>query len=246
MASIARGLAPFATLAKVTRYTGLPVDARRSLDLSLPRGAMRPVTAEPQAAAPDDDLALVEALARGDAGALEELYEHYSRGVYSLALHLLRNRLLAEEVVQETFLKLWRRPEGYQSQRGRLFPWLLGVAHHHAIDLLRRHQLELRHRAPEGEADESREDSLTLVESREADPLAEAGTSELRQCVRQALQSLPENQRVPLELAYYAGLTQAEIASRLGEPLGTIKTRMRLALLRLRREPQLAAFWGGE
>jgi RNA polymerase sigma-70 factor (ECF subfamily) len=93
----------------------------------------------------DDDAALVAAVARADPRALELVYERHSRGVYSLALRLLGDGPAAEEVVQETFLKLWRQPEAYQSSRGRLFTWLLGVAHHRAVDVLRRRQLEERH-----------------------------------------------------------------------------------------------------
>ena len=99
-------------------------------------------------AALDDDLALVSAVAKGDAHALEVIYDRYSRGAYSLALRLLSDGPAAEEVVQETFLKLWRQPASYQANRGRLLPWLLGVAHHQAIDVLRRRQLEQRYRVP--------------------------------------------------------------------------------------------------
>src|SRR5579859_6724354 len=95
----------------------------------------------------DDEASLIASMAQGDARALEQIYERHSRGVYSLAVRLLSDGAAAEEVVQETFLKLWRQPSAYQPGRGRLLAWLLGVAHHHAIDLLRRRQLEQRHRA---------------------------------------------------------------------------------------------------
>src|SRR6266542_2916878 len=122
-------------------YTRLAVDIGLTLGGGGPNASARAL--QP---AVGDDAALVEALARGDARALELVYERHSRGVYSLALRLLNDGPAAEEVVQETFLKLWRQPSSYQPSRGRLFPWLLGVAHHHAVDVLRRRQLEQRHR----------------------------------------------------------------------------------------------------
>src|SRR5262245_14992888 len=120
-------------------YTRLAVDIGLTLGGGGPKASAHAI----QHALPDA-ATLVEALAHGDARALEQVYERHSRGVYSLALRLLADSPAAEEVVQETFLKLWRQPSSYQPGRGRLFPWLLGVAHHHAVDLLRRRQLELR------------------------------------------------------------------------------------------------------
>jgi len=186
-------------------------------------------------------------LAHGDAHALEQLYERHSRGVFSLALRLLTDSPAAEEVVQETFLKLWRQPSSYQPTRGRLFPWLLGVAHHHAVDLLRRRQLEQRHRV--AAAPGTNGDSLTELldniglSSAEGDPQSGVGAIEDRQVVGRALAGLPVEQRLPLELAYYRGMTQLEIATLLGLPLGTVKTRMRLGLQQLRKAPELGRLW---
>jgi RNA polymerase sigma-70 factor, ECF subfamily len=195
----------------------------------------------------DEDAQLVESIARGDTLGLERVYERYSRGVYSLAVRLLSDGPAAEEVVQETFLKLWRQPSAYQPSRGRLLPWLLGVAHHHAVDLLRRRQLEQRHRvvaSPHSNGDGLVDlvDSLGLV-SNEGDPQANAGGFDQRQAVGHALAQLPVEQRLPLECAYYRGMTQLEVATLLGVPLGTIKTRMRLGLQQLRRMPELSALW---
>jgi RNA polymerase sigma-70 factor (ECF subfamily) len=195
----------------------------------------------------DDDISLVDALARGDARALERVYELHSRGVYSLALRLLSDGPAAEEVVQETFLKLWRQPASYQPTRGRLFPWLLGVAHHHAIDLLRRRQLEQRHRisAAPGANGDGLTDLLDSfgVTSSEGDPQSAVGAFDQRQAVGRALAGLPTEQRIPLEFAYFRGLTQLEISTLLGLPLGTIKTRMRLGLQQLRKAPDLTQLW---
>ena len=193
----------------------------------------------------EHDAALVARISRGDSLTLEAVYNQHSRAVYSLALHLLDDRGAAEEVVQETFLKLWRQPGAYQAQRGRLVAWLLGIAHHHAVDLLRRRSLEQRHKiapvvAQAGQTEPFEHLGLT---SADGDPLASVGSHEQQRLVSEALQTLPREQRVPLELAYYGGLTQAEIAARLQEPLGTVKTRMRLGLLRLRQAPALVELW---
>jgi RNA polymerase sigma-70 factor (ECF subfamily) len=162
-------------------------------------------------------------------------------------MRLLGDSPAAEEVVQETFVKLWRQPDAYRPNRGRLLPWLLGVAHHHAIDLLRRRQLEQRHRVPappypNGDALVDLLDNLGL-RSNEDDPQARASGFEQRQAVARALGQLSAEQRLPIELAYFQGLTQLEIATMLGLPLGTVKTRMRLALHQLRKAPELSQLW---
>jgi RNA polymerase sigma-70 factor, ECF subfamily len=219
-------------------YTGHTVELGLTFGGSEPKASTHPALH----AARDDDTLLVEAIARGDARALERIYERHSRGVYSLALRLLADTTAAEEVVQETFLKLWRHPDAYQPGRGRLLPWLLGVAHHHAVDLLRRRQLEQRHRASNGDASPEAFENLGLT-STDQDPQAYAGAFDQRIAIGRALAGLPVEQRLPLELAYYRGMTQFEVASLLGVPLGTIKTRMRLGLQQLRRVPELSVLW---
>ena len=194
-----------------------------------------------------DDNVLVASVARGDARALERIYERHSRGVYSLSIRLLSDATAAEEVVQETFLKLWRQPSAFQPSRGRLLPWLLGVAHHHAVDLLRRRQLEQLHRVATPVSRTG--DGITdLVEhlgltSTDEDPQSGAATFDQRVAIGHALEMLPVEQRLPLELAYFRGMTQYEIATALGAPLGTIKTRMRLGLQQLRKVPELSLVW---
>jgi RNA polymerase sigma-70 factor (ECF subfamily) len=195
----------------------------------------------------NDEANLVAAIARGDSRALELLYERYSRGVYSLAVRLLSDGPAAEEVVQETFVKLWRQPSAYQPTRGRLLPWLLGVAHHHAVDLLRRRQLEQRHRMPSapyanGDGMADLLDNLGVA-SAEGDPQLRAGAFEQQLAISHALGALPPEQRLPLELAYFRGMTQLEIATLLQLPLGTVKTRMRLGLQQLRKAPELSRLW---
>lgn len=238
MARAVRGAGPEARYTAAAVDVGMGLDARGRLGRAVPAAA-------PAEQAPEDEV-LVARLARGDDAALAALYDRYGRVVYGLAVHLLSESGTAEEVVQETFLKLWRRPAAYQPTRGRLQPWLLGVAHHHAVDLLRRRRLELRHRAldqsrPSGGAEDALDRAPPVDDG--ADPAALAGWAERRRTVVGALGELPIAQRIPIELAYFRGLTQAEIAQHLGEPLGTIKTRMRLGLLRLRAAPGIAELW---
>jgi len=177
------------------------------------------------------DETLAGRLADGDVGALECLYERHSRAIFSLSLKLLADREAAEEVVQETFLKLWQRPDSYSASRGRLIAWLLGVAHHRAVDRLRRRRLEQRYGASQQAAD-------PVVSDR--DPVEDVLASLRGEAVARALQALPTAQRIAVELAYLRGMTQVEIATFLGEPLGTIKTRLRLAMQKLRGSLELA------
>src|SRR5207302_8203416 len=229
-------------LASYSGYTAVAVE------LGLTFGGGGPLTSAPRVldGVVDDDVSLVNAVAKGDARALEVIYDRYSRGLYSLALRLLNDGPAAEEVVQETFLKLWRQPSAYQPSRGRLLPWLLGVAHHHAVDLLRRRQLEQRHRATPSHSNEAElvdlVDTMGIAAS-EGDPQAQAGGFDQRDAVGRALAQLPIEQRLPLELAYYRGKTQLEVATLLDVPLGTIKTRMRLGLQQLRKVPELSVLW---
>jgi RNA polymerase sigma-70 factor, ECF subfamily len=173
-----------------------------------------------------DDETLVRLLVRQDVRALEVLYHRYSRPIFSLALKILGDREVVEEVVQEVFLRLWTRAFGYDPQRGKLLSWLLTITHHRAID-------ELRRRRSQPEVD-GLQDQQASVEESDADPSKSLAQVEEREAVQQALNQLPESQRRPIELAYYGGLTQVEIAQLLREPLGTIKTRMRLGMQKLR------------
>jgi RNA polymerase sigma-70 factor (ECF subfamily) len=180
---------------------------------------------------PADD-ELIARLRQHDETALAALYDRYSRPAFSLALKLVGSAELAEDVLQEVFLKLWNRPEMYAPERGRFLPWLLGVVHHRSIDALRSQSTETRRRIG-GEGEE-------LALGRAADPAHLADPAEHVvvglevQAVQQALQRLPREQQEALVLSLIGGLTHTEIAERLGEPLGTIKTRLRLGLRKLR------------
>src|SRR5262244_2132109 len=166
---------------------------------------------------------LVRRMRQGDESALEMLYARYGGLVYSLALRSVGDPELAREVLQDTFLRSWDGRATYDPQRGRVAWWLMGIARNGAIDLLRSrpHQARLRER-----------ERLSMGLPSEDKDTAEA--LGLRRDVMNALRSLPTAQRSAIELAYYSGMTQTEIARVLDEPLGTIKSRIRQALDRLR------------
>ena len=176
-----------------------------------------------------DDAALVERMKRGEMRALEALYDRYSTLVFSLALRVLTHRERAEEVVQDVFLKLWREPAIFDPDRGAFRFWLLRVAHNRAIDEVRRGRQEIT--MPPGD---SGEDFWEAQPDQAPRPEETALAQIDREAVLAALARLTPAQREALQLAYFDGLTQAEIATRLGEPLGTVKTRVRLGIRHLR------------
>lgn len=190
--------------------------------------AARP--AQPAAGpAVSQDARVVARLAQGEAAALEELYDRYGRAVYSFALRMLGDVHAAEELTQEVFLRLWRQAQSYQQSRGAFLTWLLSITHNMAIDEIRR-----RKRRPLLVDGSDEDQTLHLVPDSRADVERDAWLGALRAHVRQALADIPAAQRESIELAYYGGLTQREIAERLDVPLGTVKTRMRLGMVKLR------------
>lgn len=176
-----------------------------------------------------DDATLVTRLAEGDSAALETLYDRYNRVVYSFAIRMLADVSSAEELTQEVFLRLWRQGGSYQQGRGAFLTWLLSITHNMAIDEIRR-----RKRRPLIQDGGEDDQTLLMAPDLKSDVEGEAWLGALQEIVRGALAEIPEAQRRAIELAYFSGLTQREIADRLGEPLGTIKTRMRLGLLKMR------------
>ena len=172
------------------------------------------------------DRAVLARVAAGDLDALEELYDRYKTMAYSIAYRITNDATLAEDVVQDAFLGAWRNAARYLEGRGSVKTWLLSIVHHRAIDAIRR-------RRPTTQLPE-REDvpppALTLP-----DVWAEVAAGLDADAVRGALAALSDVQREAIELAYFGGLTQQEIAVRTGTPLGTIKSRMRLGLLAMRR-----------
>ncbi len=177
---------------------------------------------------------LLVMIAAANAAALEELYERYVRQCFGLALRILGEPALCEEVVQEIFLKIWTQPSSYSAQKGKFASWLLSLVHHRCIDELRR-----RSRTEVALEDPATGNVLTTAQAPEPLPLDQVWTREQQGAVRAALAQIPQNQRQVLELAYFAGLSHSQIAARLGQPLGTVKTRIRLGMqsLRLLLEP---------
>jgi RNA polymerase sigma-70 factor (ECF subfamily) len=168
------------------------------------------------------DEAVVALAARSDEVAFAELYDRYGRVAYGLALRVLRDETLAEDAVQEAFLAIWRGAAHFIPERGKASTWILTLVHRRAVDLVRR---ENRRRA------EPLEDAEVAASQGSAEDIAWLRLE--RERVQAALKQLPDPQREAIELAYYGGFTQSELAERLGQPLGTIKSRMFAGLTRL-------------
>ena len=175
---------------------------------------------------PEDDVKLLKAIAARDEAALAQLYDHYRVILFGLLMRILSNREEAEDVLQEVFLQVWRKAEDFDENRGRPFTWLVTLARSRGIDRLR--TLAARDRVAEAGAKE-------VVEAI-SDAATDAFKSEQRGLVNKALAQLPDEQKRPLLLAYFDGLTQSEIATRLDAPLGTVKTRMRTGMMNLREQ----------
>ena len=172
------------------------------------------------------DRAALARIAGGELAALEYLYDRYKTMAYSIAYRITNDATLAEDVVQDAFLGAWRNAARYVAGRGSVKTWLLSIVHHRAIDAIRR-------RRPTSELpgiDAGLPDALTLP-----DIWGEVSASLDAASVREAMGALSDVQREAIELAYFGGLTQQEIAERTGTPLGTVKSRMRLGLLAMRR-----------
>ena len=167
------------------------------------------------------DVSLVSAIRSGDENAMALLYDRYSSIVYSVALRVLGDTGAAEDVLQEVFMQLWRNPGVFDSSRGSLGAWLAVIARNRAIDALRK-------RHPET-------DIADVIVSVEPDMAGDAERARVMEKVLGALGAMPLAQRSALEMAYFEGLTHTEIAAKTGEPLGTIKTRIRAGLLALRK-----------
>lgn len=176
-----------------------------------------------------DDGQVLSLIADKDRGALECLYDRYSNTVYSLAMHMLRDSGAAEEVTQDVFFNVWRRAASYDSQRGSVTAWLFSIAHHRTIDELRRRRRDQTHVQPGVDLSNRPSENGSY-----GDPLKYTTGKFIRGQLEDALVTLRPEQREIVVLAYFGGLTHSEIANQLGQPLGTVKTRMRLALKKLR------------
>lgn len=167
------------------------------------------------------DAALVSAIRTGDESAMATLYDRYSSIVYAVALRVLTDTGAAEDVLQEVFMQLWRNPSSFDANRGSLGAWLSVITRNRAIDLLRKRRSE--------------SDIEDVIVSVEPDLASEAERARALQKVRGVLGSMPPAQKSALEMAFFEGLSHTEIANKTGEPLGTIKTRIRSGLLTIRK-----------
>lgn len=173
------------------------------------------------------DEQLVRTMAEGDENALGALWDRHARTVYSLAHRILRDPGWAEEVVQDVFVRLWSDPRKYDPSRGELRPWLLTVTHHAAVDGLRGRRGTATNR-------ETGPESLEFMPFGGEDPSESASNSLRAESVRIALLELPSEQREVMEMVYFGGFTQRETAEKTGQPLGTVKSRLRLGMQKLR------------
>ncbi len=176
-----------------------------------------------------DDLELHRLLAGGDRDAFDELYRRYAPASYGLAFRLTGQQTLAQDVVHDAFLALWRAPEAYDPARGPFRTFFMSLVHHRAVDTVRREE-RLRKRT----------ERASNLEPEHGEDVAEevvdqAALAERRRQVREALTTLPSEQRRVLEMAYFGGMTQAAIAEELGIPIGTVKTRTLAAMRKMRR-----------
>jgi RNA polymerase sigma-70 factor, ECF subfamily len=177
-----------------------------------------------------EDRQLIQRVALGEKAALEELYSRYSTSVYSLARFMLRQEALAEEASQDIFLNIWLKASSYKPERGEPRAWIMSVAHHKVVDIIRSRRRNINMTDPKDY------ETLDLLPSGQMSTADEAELNLERERIRRALTILPEAQREVIVLAYFHGLSQSEIAERLGQPLGTVKTRVRLAMQKLRAE----------
>jgi RNA polymerase sigma-70 factor (ECF subfamily) len=183
-----------------------------------------------------DDRALLRGVAAGDNDALRQLYARHNTVLFALALKVLSDRAEAEDVLQEAFVQVWKTAGSFDEGRGKPIGWLIMLTRSRAIDRLR--SRKTRSRVTESMA----RDTVKTSEART--PADEASASEAQRAIRAVLKSLPAEQRSAIEMAYFGGLTQFEIAQQLGQPLGTVKTRIRTGLMRVRE--LLSSGGGGE
>jgi RNA polymerase sigma-70 factor (ECF subfamily) len=175
-----------------------------------------------------NDEKLIVLISQQQDGALAQLYDRYSRLVFSLAFAMINDRATAEEITLDVFMRVWQKAESYRSDQAKVSTWLTHIARNHTIDVLRRRAVRLDQYATNWD------DALSDDGPRESDPQESTEISLQREHIQAALAQLPQEQKQALELAYFNGYTQRQVAEVLKQPLGTIKTRIRLALRKLR------------
>ena len=174
------------------------------------------------------DERLIRLIAQLQEAALSQLYDRYNRLIFSLALAIVNDRPTAEEITLDVFMRVWQKAGTYRADQAKVSTWLTHIARHHAIDVLRRRAARPDHYAVHWE------DAMPDVESSQPDPQEFAELAQNRERIQAALAQLPPEQKQALILAYFGGYTQSQIAEALDQPLGTIKTRLRLAMQKLR------------
>jgi RNA polymerase sigma-70 factor, ECF subfamily len=174
------------------------------------------------------DERLIRLIAQSEEQALAQLYDRYHRLIFSLALAIVNDRETAEEVTLDVFMRVWQKAATYRADQAKVSTWLTHIARHHAIDVLRRRAARLDQSALHWE------DAIANVQSSRPDPQESAELSARRERIHAALAELPAEQKQALILAYFGDYTQSQIADLLSQPLGTIKTRLRLAMQKLR------------
>jgi RNA polymerase sigma-70 factor (ECF subfamily) len=189
-----------------------------------------------QSGAELSDRDLLSEVATGDQRALGELYLRHVRPVYGMVLRVLQDDQAAEEVVHDAFLRVWRRPNAFDPLRAQFRTWLLTIAHRLAVDELRRRSVR--------SALVQRQADAEMQAQAESDPTVAAEVDEIRSAVREAMRALPGVQRAAIELAYFGGLSQSEIAQATGLPLGTIKSRIRYGMIALHEELEKRGYGG--
>ena len=175
-----------------------------------------------------DDHQLMQLISQVDKDALEALYTRYQTPVYSLAMYMLKQPALAEEVTQDIFLNIWLKASSFNAERGQPRGWIMSVAHHKIVDLIRSRRRTII------STDPADYETLDLLPAGGASTEAQVEQTLERERIMRALETIPESQREVIMLAYFGGFSQSEMAQRLDQPLGTIKTRVRLAMQKLR------------
>lgn len=224
-------------------WTPFPGTASISQSPALPRRPATPgaMATPPLPAATESDQGLLERVARGDESALERLYDKYSAALYAVAYRIAGERSDAEEIVLDSFAQAWRDAPRFQASRGSPIAWLTTICRSRALDLIRGRGRRSRVVSKAAAAEPDAPPGMGTAEPRTDHDVERM---ERRQVVAEALLALSPPQREAVRLAYYEGLSHSEIAERLGEPLGTVKTRVRLAMQRLR--DSLRPYYAGQ